>query len=463
MSCPSQPRSSLNRRLFLGGAAALSAASYRKVLGANDRVGLGLIGFGLIGKRHVLDFQKQPDAELSAIAEVHRGRLEEGASLIGGNVRKYGDFRALLDDRAVDAVVVSTPDHWHALMTMMACAAGKDVYVEKPLSLFVREGRWMVDVARRNKRVVQVGTQQRSGPHYAKAADMIRRGDIGKVVSVRMWSYRNIMPGFGRPPEGDPPPGLDYDLWLGPAPKRAFNPNRSIYHFRWFWDYSGGQMTNLAHHSLDIVHWYLNASAPRAVSSSGGRFALQDNGETPDTQDAMLEYDGWTATWSHREASRGAAPTRGFEFCGTEGSLIVSRKGFTLTRDPKIQPEQAVPRFGGAHPAGGPSSTGLEDRGLVQHPALEDHSGDEFDQFRRHARNFLDCVRSRETPASDLETGHRVSTACHLANLSLQLGRKLRWDAGRETVGDDPEAAALLERPYRSPWDRERDHLLRTV
>src|SRR4051794_16879321 len=311
----SGPRPSMSRRLFLGGAAAtLSAASYRRVLGANDRVGLGFIGYGLIGKRHVLDFQKEGDANLVAMAEVHRGRLEEGASVIGGNVRKYGDFRALLDDRDVDAVVISTPDHWHALMTMMACAAGKDVYVEKPLSLFVREGRWMVDVARKSKRVVQVGTQQRSGPHYAKAAELIRRGDIGQVIAVRMWSYRNIMPGFGSPPDGDPPPGLDYDLWLGPAPKRAYNPNRALYHFRWHWDYSGGQMTNLGQHSLDIVHWFLGASAPTAVSGAGGRFALRDNGETPDTQDALFEYDGWTASWSCREASRGPAPANGLKF-----------------------------------------------------------------------------------------------------------------------------------------------------
>ena len=257
--------------------------------------------------------------------------------MIGGNVRKYGDFRALLDDRDVDAVVVSTPDHWHALMTMMACAAGKDVYVEKPLSLFVREGRWMVDVARRCKRVVQVGTQQRSGPHYQRARELIKSGHIGKVVAVRMWSYRNIMPGFGSPADGEPPAELDYNLWLGPAPKRPYNPNRSIYHFRWFWDYSGGQMTNLAQHSLDIVHWYLDAQAPRAVSSTGGRFALLDNGETPDTQDALLEYDGWTATWSHREASRGAPPVRGLEFCGTKGSLMISRKGFTITAGPGDQ------------------------------------------------------------------------------------------------------------------------------
>jgi predicted dehydrogenase len=449
--------------MLLGGGAAatLSASAYRQILGANDRVGLGFIGFGLIGKRHVLDFRDQARARIVAIAEAHSGRRDEGVALAGGSTRSYADFRALLDDRDVDAVVVSTPDHWHALMTMSACAAEKDVYVEKPLTLFPREGRWMVDVARRHKRVVQVGTQQRSGPHYQKARELLRDGQIGQVVAVRMWSYRNVMPGFGSPPNGEPPVGLDYDMWLGPAPKRPYNPNRAIYHFRWFWDYSGGQMTNLAQHSLDIVHWYLDATAPTAVTSAGGRFALKDNGETPDIQDALFEHPGWTATWSHRECSRGAAPQRGLEFCGTRGSLKVSRKGFVLTPDRKVAPDEVIPRFGSAHPVGGPVTTGQRELQASWSDVIEDRSGDEFDQFKRHARDFLDCVRSRRDPVSDLESAHRVATACHLANLSLRLGRKLRWDAGRETVLDDAEAAALLERPYRAPWDRARDALLR--
>ena len=464
MSDAGSDRPGTNRRMLLKGGAALafSAASYRRVLGANERIGLGFIGFGLIGKRHVLDFKAIPDFNLVAIAEVHKGRLDEGAMTMGGSPRTYGDFRRLLDDKGVDAVVVSTPDHWHALMTMMACSAGKDVYVEKPLSLFVREGRWMVDVARRNKRVVQVGTQQRSGPHYQKARELIQGGHIGQVVSVRMWSYRNIMPGFGSPPDGDPPSGFDYDLWLGPSPKRPYNPNRALYHFRWHWDYSGGQMTNLGQHSLDIVHWFLGASAPRAVSSSGGRFALRDNGETPDIQDALFEYDGWTASWSHREASRGTPPSNGLEFCGTRGSLIISRKGFIVTPDAEILPESAVRRFGGAHPVGGPDGTG--DRSSTSQKrteAIEDQSGDEYDQFRRHAAGFLDAVRSRRQPISDLESGHRVATACHLANLSLRVGRKLRWDPKREAIEGDPEANAMLERPYRAPWDAERTALLK--
>ena len=464
MSSSIESRPALSRRALLGSgaAAALSAGAYRRVLGANDRVGVGFIGFGLIGKRHVLDFRDQPGAEMVAVAEVHRGRRDEAVALMGGMPRGYGDFRRLLDDRDVDAVVISTPDHWHALMTLMACAAGKDVYVEKPLSLFVREGRWMVDLAQRYKRVVQVGTQQRSGPHYQKARELVDEGHIGKVVAVRMWYYRNVMPGFGSPSDGTPPPGLDYDLWLGPAPKRPYNPNRSLYHFRWFWDYSGGQMTNLGQHALDIVHWYLGARSPSAVTSSGGRFALEDNGETPDTQDAIFEYPGWTVTWSERECSRGAGPPNGLEFCGTHGSLTISRKGFVITPDPKIAPADAIPRFGGAHPDGGPVGTGNRESSVKWTTPLEDRSGNEYDQFRRHAQNFLECVRTRRDPISDLEGAHGVVTACHLANLSLRLGRKLRWDAKRETVIDDREAQLLLERPYRAPWDKELETLIGT-
>ncbi|HTU90784.1 MAG TPA: Gfo/Idh/MocA family oxidoreductase [Gemmataceae bacterium] len=447
----------LRRRTFMQGTAAalLTAAGYQRVRGANERIGVGFIGYGLIGKRHVLDFKEQADVEPIAVAEAHNGRLDEAKTLLGGSVQGHRDFRKLLEDRRVDAVVVSTPDHWHALMTMLACAAGKDVYVEKPLTLFVREGRWMVEVARRQRRIVQVGTQQRSGGHYQKARELIRAGHLGQVFSVRMQAYRNIMPGYGRPADQEPPRELDWDLWLGPAPKRRYNPNRALYHFRWFWDYSGGQMTNLGQHALDIAYWYLDAKAPRSVASMGGRFCLQDNGETPDTQDVLFEHIGWTAVWSHREACKGPLSAAPLEFFGSLGSLAISRTGFTIMADRKLPPENSVPEFAGAHPAGGPAA--VKETGPPQFwtKAIVDKTGDSRAQLKQHVRNFLDCVKSRKEPISDLESGHRVATACHLANLSLRLGRRLRWDADKETILDDPEAAKLLVRPYRAPWDAE--------
>src|SRR5438445_5691072 len=294
------------RRQFLAvSAAATTAASYSRIMGANDRVQVGFVGFGLIGAQHVFDFKNQKDVDMAALSDVYQPRLEQGVAACGGSARPYKDFRKLLDDKNIQAIVVSTPDHWHALMTIMACAAGKDVYVEKPLTLFVKEGRWMVEAARRYNRVVQAGTQQRSGRHFQKAVEMLRSGAIGKIMSVRGTSFRNIMPGFGSPPDDAPPNDLDYDMWLGPAPKRPYNPHRSLYHFRWFWDYSGGQMTNLGAHELDVVQWAMQAKGPVAVSSSGGRFALEDHGETPDTQDALFEYPDFTAVYSYREASAG--------------------------------------------------------------------------------------------------------------------------------------------------------------
>jgi predicted dehydrogenase len=446
------------RRSFIAGttAAIASAAAVGSASAASEKINVGFIGYGLIGKRHVLDFQQQPDVNIVAVAECHEGRLNEAKSLISGKVRGFSDFRRLLDDKDVDAVVVSTPDHWHALMTMLACAAGKDVYVEKPLTLFPREGRWMIDVAAKHKRVVQVGTQQRSGPHYSRAKELIQSGHIGKVVSVRMQSYRNIMPGFGSPADCPPPAELDWNMFLGPAPERSYNPNRGLYHFRWFWDYSGGQMTNLGQHSLDIVDWCLGPLALKSVASFGGRFALADNGETPDTQDAIFDFPGFTAAWSHREVAQGEPTGSSFVFYGTKGSLSISRSGFTVTPDRVIRPENAVPQFtSDGQPVGGVARSREAAESKLWTTAMTDQSGNQLDQFRRHVRNFLDCIKSRQQPVSDLESGHRVAALCHLANLSLRLGRSLQWDTKQETIRDDQEAAKLAERPYRPPWDKE--------
>jgi predicted dehydrogenase len=444
-------QASLTRRGALG---ALAAASYRRVLGANDRVQVGFIGYGLIGVQHVHDFKNLKDVDMAALAEVYKPRLDEGIAAMGGTPRPYNDFRRMLENRDLQAVVVCTPDHWHALLTMMACAAGKDVYVEKPMTLFVKEGRWMVDVARRHKRVVQVGTQQRSGKHYQRARELVRSGYLGRVMSVRSGAARNILPGFIVPPDSAPPAGLDYDMWLGPSPARAYNAMRALYHFRWFWDYSGGQMTNLGAHEMDIVQWFLGVKGPRAVSSSGGRLVLRDGCETPDTQDALWEYPGFTAEYSIREAAAG--PRMGdngaLRFFGEKGSLGITRAGFEITPEMKIDPLSAVPGVRqNSHPVGGPRLNGNTPPAPMIEAIREPGSSDE--QFALHARNFIDCVKSRQRPVSDVEEEHQVSTACHLANLSLRLGRKIRWDAEREEIIGDAEAARMLERPYRKPWD----------
>ena len=429
----------------------LTALAASRILGANDRLQVGFIGYGLIGAQHVYDFSNQKDVDLAAMSDVYQPRLEQGVAACGGRARPYRDFRKLLDDRDLQAVVISTPDHWHCLMAMMACAAGKDVYVEKPLSLFVNEGRWLTTVARKHKRIVQVGTQQRSGRHYRMGKALIEKGHIGKVHAARAGSFRNITPGFGSPADGTAPPEFDYEMWLGPAPARAYNPKRGIYHFRWFWDYSGGQMTNLGAHEIDIVHWYLGLKGPLRVASFGGRRAVDDNGETPDTQDAIFEYPGLNLSYSYREASSGSRAGHTLEFFGTNGSMQISRGGLTVMPDQKIDPTNMIPTFRG-HTAGGPQRSETPQKPEPRTEAME-IKGSSPEQFDLHARNFLDAVKTRQRPVADAEDGHRTATACHLANLALRLGRSLRWDADAETIPDDKEAAAMLTRPYRKPWD----------
>ncbi len=437
--------SQTSRRYFLG---ALTAAGATRVWGANDRVQVGFIGYGLIGAQHVFDFKNQRDVDCAAMSDAYQPRMEEGARVCGPNTKQYSDFRKLLDDKDLQAVVVSTPDHWHCMHTLMACAAGKDVYVEKPMTLFIKEGRWMIDVARRTKRVVQCGTQQRSGRHYQSGKKLLNDGYLGKVHSVRMGSFRNINPGFGRPAGDKAPTELAYDMWLGPAPARPYSPHRSLYHFRWFWDYSGGQMTNLAAHEIDILQWWMGVKGPTSVTSTGGRFVLKDDGETPDTQDALLEYPGFTAVWSHREGSRGRAIGKS-EYFGEFGSLSIARDGWEVHPDNKVPPENAVPQFRG-QPTGGVNRVEVKPEQWV---AAKKEPGSSNEQFDLHVRNFLDCIKTRQRPIADVEEGHKTAVACHLANISLRTGRKLRWDADKEEIIGDKEAQAMTERPYRKPWD----------
>ena len=448
----------INRRTFVkaGAAAALTAASWSRVHGANERIGVGMIGIGLMGRIHTRNFVKQPDVSVVGICDTYDPRADVGAEIVGGNVLKCRDFRRLLDNKDIDAVVVSTPDHWHALITMLACAAGKDVYVEKPLTLFVREGRWMIDVAKRYQRVVQVGVQNRSGPNFQRAREFVQQGKLGQIVAVQDTYCRNLMPGFGNPPDQDPPKELDWDMWLGPAPKRAYNPNRGIYHFRWIWDYAGGQMTNLGQHSLDIVQWFTGASAPKSVYSTGGRSYLKDNMETPDNQDVLIDYPGFTGVSQYREATQGRAGLGmgGVMFYGTRGMMSVGRSGYEVFPDRKADPFGTMANILGGHPVGGPQPV-QEPKDQFWTEKEKDSSGDGAKDYVQHARDFLECMRSRRQPLADIESAHAVATTCHLANISLRVGRKVVWDAEKEQIVGDPQANAMLTRPYRSPWDKE--------
>ncbi len=436
-----------SRRTFLKGLALAplaTAASSRRVLGANDRVRVGLVGVGLIGSRHLLDFKAQPDCEIAGISELSDERMDLGVRLSEGTPDRFPDFRRMLERKDIDVIVVSTPDHWHALMTILACAAGKDVYVEKPLTWALREGEWMQRAAVDHGRIVQVGTQQRSGAHYQRARTLLREGHIGTIRAARIGAFRNIMPGFTQP-VGKPLSADQWDMWLGPAPKVPWDPARCLYHFRWFTDYSGGQTTNLLAHQIDIVQWVADA-LPMRVAAFAQRTSLGGIGETPDVMEAIFEYRDFLVNWSSREVSAGGGG--GLEFFGTKGMLAIDRRGFEVTPDRKLSPEAAyIPSFTSPPPETtvAERTEAIKDDGYEQVP----------DQFQPHVRNFLDAVKSRQQPIANLEAGHRTAIACHLANIAARVGRVVHWDAARGTIAGDSEAEALLTRTYRTPWDRE--------
>jgi predicted dehydrogenase len=446
---------STTRRTFLG-TAALTAASYQRILGANDRIGVGFIGYGLIGKQHVVDFQKFTDVDIAGVCDTYKPRVDEALELIGNpNAKGYADFRKMFDNKDIQGVMVATPDHWHALLTILACAAGKDVYVEKPMTLFLDEGKWMIQAARKYNRIVTVGTQRRHGKGVAAARKVVEAGTLGKIHSVRMASFRNIYPGFGKTPVSDPPSGLDYDMWLGPAPKKPYTAHRGIYHFRWFWDYSGGQMTNLGAHIIDQVLWIMNVKGPSMVTSTGGRYALEDDGETPDLQDASWVFPTFTMNCAIREANASRGDP-GQIYLGTKGSMTMAG-GYQVTPEQKVDPVNDIPRFQG-HPIGGPVYSNTKpapwieaQTGGVASDARYGTGGE--DTMAMNERDWLDSMRTRKRPLCEVEDGHRVSIACHLANMSLRLGRSIRWDPDKEQVIGDKEAAAMCVRPYRAPWD----------
>src|SRR4051812_24727889 len=326
--CMIHNRRDFTRGLALAGAA--TALSRSRIAGAGERVGVGIIGCGNKGQALWKNFLARPDVQPVAVSDVYQPFLDNGLTMAGGQATAHKDFRRLLDDKNVQAVVIATPDHWHALMAVMACRAGKDVYVEKPLSLTVAEGRAMVRAARQHQRVVQVGSQQRSGAHYGRAFQLIREGQIGKLHQVSVGFTRNVLPGFKAKDLPVDEHNLDWDMWLGPAPKVAFDPFRCLYNFRWFWDYSGGQMTNFGAHHLDIVRWVIGARAPSTVTGLGGRFAITDGGQTPDVQEVLYQFPECVVTWTAREVNKGERPWD-IEFHGTRDTLALSRSGFKLT------------------------------------------------------------------------------------------------------------------------------------
>ncbi|MGH9340665.1 MAG: Gfo/Idh/MocA family protein [Acidobacteriota bacterium] len=400
----------------------------------SDQIAVGFLGVGRMGLSNIRDFALQPEVRVEAVCDVYAPHLEKAEQDM--KVKGYSDFREVLDRQDIDVIVISSPDHWHPLMAVMACQAGKDVYVEKPVSVAVVEGRQMVEAARKYDRVVQVGTQQRSGVHFKNAVQILRRGDIGEISAARTWMFGNAFPkGIGNPQDSEPPAGLDWDLWLGPAPKAAFNANRfgvgdRWSTFRYFWDYAGGMMTDWGVHLLDIVQWAMNVDGPISASAGGAKYMIRDNRQTPDTLSVTYEYPNFLCTFENRACNSSSISSRryGIEFYGTNGTLVIDRQGFEITPEIERQGEREVARM---------------------HWMKEENRNN---QHLDHVRNFIDCLKSRKQPVSDIETGHHSTTVCHLGNIAYRTGRKIVWDAKEEKIVGDAEAAKLLSYEYREPW-----------
>ncbi len=416
---------SINRRKFLKNAAAWGAlpllagsAHAQNMDSPNNRITMGCIGIGGQGFGNMSRFLGSSEIQVLAVCDVfgpHRERAKYRVDDQYGNQDciMYNDFRKLLDRDDIDCVLVCTPDHWHTRINISACEAGKDIYSEKPLTLTIDEGKALVKAVRRYGRIFQVGSQQRSSSNFRFACELVRSGRIGKVQTVKVFLPNG--PTGGWEPNSDPPPELDWDMYLGPAPKVPYNKQRTFWNFRWFWDYSGGQMTDWGAHHFDIAQWGLGTDLSGPISVEG-------TGTLP--TDGLYEtYTSFNVTFKYSNGVTMIAtnPEHGTRFEGTDGWVHVWRGGL------EAKPEALLYE-----------KLGPNDVHLYRSPG--------------HHQDFINCMRTRQRPICDVEIGHRSVSCAHLANIALQLGRKLEWDPKKEEFINDPEANQWLFRPYRAPW-----------
>jgi predicted dehydrogenase len=420
------------------GSALQSPASHAKIMGANDRVRIGVIGCGQIGQKHLAGLSELDNVECAALCDVDDNQVAKSLRILercGKSLPQVRtqDFRVILELQNIDAVIVCTPDHWHALTSIMACQAEKDVYLENPVSLTFTEGNAILKAARKHNRIVQVGLQHRSAPHFQEAVDYLKRGELGKIRQVRAWAYLNWLGKLPIVPDERPPFFVNYDMWLGPAPQRPFNMNRFHFSFRWFWDYSGGVMTEWGGRLLDLVRWGMDFYAPLSVASGGGKFGFPDDArETPDTQQALLTFPDFSIIWEHA-IGLGRGPEGrpgGVSFHGVQGTLILDHEGWEVIPETERSGKNKIHY----------KSTGMP---------LQQAAGD---AHLLHLKNFIDCVRSRDIPNADIGIGHKSLLAAHLANLSYRLNRRLFWDSDNEEIIADDEANKYLSHHYRPPW-----------
>ncbi len=427
----SQDANGVSRRMFLGAAAGLATVIHRPLLAQpapSDQVQLALIGVGGMGTGRLAEFMKHPDVRIAAICDVDRRHRDAAIALVQSTLGYAppgeGDFRRLLTNKGIDAVAIQTPDHWHAITAVRAMEAGKDVFVEKPLAYSVAEGRAMADASTRHARVTQMGNHiHNTGRNYRNVVEIVRSGSLGHVHRVHCWRTWDSTLTNGEP--ATQPAELDYDFWLGPAPKRPYEPLRSHRTFRNFWDYSGGTFIDFWCHIMDVAVWALDLGAPRSVSAMGGRFVVADRTETPDTMEAMLEYPKVLASFSLRPA-----PPPGFAHMGGIGCVFEGSEGTLVTNYGKHevwvkgkQVEDFTP------PA----------------PSIPDSPG--------HLREFLDGIKARNLETTcNVRYGHRLTKLGLLSNIAYRTGRRLEWDDTRERFVGDGEADKYLSRKFRKPY-----------
>jgi predicted dehydrogenase len=416
----------MNRRYFFGAALGAVAASRMKAVPASDQVNVAIIGVGGRGRALIGDFHKVPGANIRYLVDADQASLEKAMAVVKKlgmpEPKTFSDLRQALDAKDVDAVTVATPDHWHAPASILACDAGKDVYCEKPQSHNIREGRLMIDAARRNNRIVQVGTQSRSRPPVMRAIEYVKSGKLGKVMMAKAWNIQ-LRDDIGHKEDGPVPAGFDYETWLGPAPWIPFNENRFHYKWHWHWHFGTGDAGNDGAHQMDIARWALGVSYPKTASGWGRKVLFQDDQQTPDSMNITFDYGEKALVWEMRIWNDYGMEElqNGVGVYGSEGVVHIgayNRKwGFKV--------------FDRKHK-------------LVLH--------DEEAASEMHQQNFIDCVRSRQLPNADVGIGHLSVIHCHLANIVARTGRTVRFDQENETIIGDEEANLYTKRVYRTHW-----------
>lgn len=397
----------------------------------SDQLRFGVIGVNGMGWADMNAHQKIEGVQCTALCDVDRSVLEERAGELEAQTDTtpdlYDDYRRMLEDDDLDFVVIATPDHWHCLQMVHACEAGKDVYVEKPLGNSIAECDVMRQVAEKTGRVVQVGMWQRSSEHWQNAVDYLQSGALGQIRHLKAWAYQGWMESVPKKPDQEPPEGVDYDLWLGPAPKRPFNPNRFHFTFRWYWDYAGGLMTDWGVHLIDYILKGMELGNPQSVASMGGKYGFPDDAqETPDTQQALYAFEDVNMIWEHAVAIDNGSYDRdhGVAFIGNNGTLVIDRGGWEVipeVEDEAYETEALPPREG---------EGGLDE----------------------HAKNFVASIRGDETPNAPVDAAANTAVNAHLGNVAFRVGREVEWDAEARQFVDDPEANDLVRPSYRDPW-----------